>query len=247
MAARSWSASFDSRLRREGARDVGAAVIRVLVAADSEIARAGLESTIVRWGNAEVVGRSTAEPLDVARRVRELEPDVLVVEPRPADDDEASAWLARVGGGAAGVAIVLVGGEAWEVDPLAALDAGVRGVVPSSVTAVELRAAVESAAAGLLALSPEALEAVLGASGARTRASPAVGPGDGAPAAPLTARELDVLSAVAEGLANKQIAARLGISQHTVKTHLAAVFAKLGASSRAEAVTLGARLGVLHL
>lgn len=225
---------------------MGAAVIRVLVAADSEIARAGLESTIVRWGNAEVVGRSTAEPLDVARRVRELEPDVLVVEPRPADDDEASAWLARVGG-AAGVAIVLVGGEAWEVDPLAALDAGVRGVVPSSVTAVELRAAVESAAAGLLALSPEALEAVLGASGARTRASPAVGPGDGAPAAPLTARELDVLSAVAEGLANKQIAARLGISQHTVKTHLAAVFAKLGASSRAEAVTLGARLGVLHL
>lgn len=225
---------------------MGAAVIRVLVAADSEIARAGLESTIVRWGNAEVVGRSTAEPLDVARRVRELEPDVLVVEPRPADDDEASAWLARVGG-AAGVAIVLVGGEAWEVDPLAALDAGVRGVVPSSVTAVELRAAVESAAAGLLTLSPEALEAVLGASGARTRASPAVGPGDGAPAAPLTARELDVLSAVAEGLANKQIAARLGISQHTVKTHLAAVFAKLGASSRAEAVTLGARLGVLHL
>jgi DNA-binding CsgD family transcriptional regulator len=65
------------------------------------------------------------------------------------------------------------------------------------------------------------------------------------PVQPLTPREVEVLAMLAEGLANKSIAARLGISDHTVKTHVAAVFAKLGVSTRAEAVTIAARLGLL--
>lgn len=222
-------------------------MIRVLVAADSELARAGLESLIGRWGIAEVVGHAGTEPQSLAHCVRELEPDVLVVDARAPGDDEAAAWLARIGEGAAGVAIVLVGSEPWEGAPLVALEAGVRGVVASSVTTAELRAAVEAAAAGLVALPPESLAAALGAPGGRAHAFHVREPGGGSPPPPLTPRELDVLSAVAEGLANKQIAARLGISSHTVKTHLAAVYAKLGAASRAEAVTLGARRGVLHL
>lgn len=223
-------------------------MIRVLVAADSELARAGLGSMIARSEVAEVVGHSGIEPSMLARCVHELAPDVLVVDARAGDDEEeAGAWLARIGEGAAGTAIVLVGSDAWERAPLVALEAGVRGAVASSVTAVALRAAVESAAAGLVALAPDSLEAALGDTSGRARASSVREPERGSPLPPLTPRELDVLSAVAEGLANKQIAARLGISSHTVKTHLAAVFAKLGAASRAEAVTLGARRGVLHL
>ena len=59
----------------------------------------------------------------------------------------------------------------------------------------------------------------------------------------LTAREIEVLRALADGLGNKQIAARLAISEHTVKFHVASIFEKLGAASRTEAVTMGIRLG----
>src|SRR5688500_4209012 len=63
----------------------------------------------------------------------------------------------------------------------------------------------------------------------------------------LTARELEVLQLIARGLPNKTIAGQLGISQHTVKFHVAAILSKLGASSRTEAVTLGARRGLVAL
>ncbi len=64
---------------------------------------------------------------------------------------------------------------------------------------------------------------------------------------PLTARELEVLDLVAEGLSNKLIAHRLSISEHTVKTHVASIFAKLGASSRTEAVSQAIRRGLIML
>jgi two-component system, NarL family, nitrate/nitrite response regulator NarL len=70
--------------------------------------------------------------------------------------------------------------------------------------------------------------------------------GTAAPTA-LTAREAQILALLAEGLVNKEIAARLGISRHTVKTHLAALFHKLGVTTRAEAVAAGARAGVILL
>ena len=63
----------------------------------------------------------------------------------------------------------------------------------------------------------------------------------------LTPRELEVLRMIAEGLGNKQIAARLAISEHTVKFHVGSVFAKMRVSTRAEAVMLGARRGLIVL
>jgi ATP/maltotriose-dependent transcriptional regulator MalT len=68
-----------------------------------------------------------------------------------------------------------------------------------------------------------------------------------APVEALTARELDVLALVADGLSNRDIAARLAISDHTVKFHLASIFGKLGVSTRTEAVQRGLRLGVIDI
>ena len=67
------------------------------------------------------------------------------------------------------------------------------------------------------------------------------------PVQPLTPREVEVLHMLAEGLGNKTIARRLGISEHTVKFHVGSIFSKLNASSRTEAVTVGVRQGLVML
>ena len=122
------------------------------------------------------------------------------------------------------------------------LRAGARAVLPRNAAPEEIRAAVRAAAAGLASL-PAAL------SGALLEGTPP--DGVGAPVDTedhvLTTRERQVLTLLGEGLVNKEIAARLGISEHTVKTHLAAIYEKLDASNRAEAVARGLRRGLIML
>jgi DNA-binding CsgD family transcriptional regulator len=126
--------------------------------------------------------------------------------------------------------LVLAAGPA----ALAALRAGARAVLSPEAPAAELAAALGALRAGLLAMPPEALAALLG-----RRAEPA--------GAGLTPREQEVLGLLAAGASNKLIARRLGLSFHTVKAHVAAVLAKLGAGSRADAVARGARAGLVLL
>ncbi|HEU4564389.1 MAG TPA: response regulator transcription factor, partial [Gemmatimonadaceae bacterium] len=128
---------------------------------------------------------------------------------------------------------------AWLAD---ALHAGARGVLHRSASATEIGAAVEAAGAGLAILPLGAAGALLAAiprAAARRPAEP--------PAQPLTPREAEILGMLAEGLGNKIIAARLRISEHTVKTHVASIFGKLRVETRAEAVAVGARLGLIML
>ncbi len=100
-------------------------------------------------------------------------------------------------------------------------------------------------------LSPAQLDAALRAVAVGLRVSlPASSPGfaEAEPSRPLlTPRELEILACLGEGMSNKAVARRLGISAHTVKFHLEAVFAKLGATSRAEAVAKGLRRGLILL
>ncbi len=128
-------------------------------------------------------------------------------------------------------------------DAAGAVRAGARAVLPNGVRAEALAAAVAAVAAGLVVFPADDAAGVLGVdevpNGLDGGAAPAVGP--------LSARERDVLGLVAEGLANKQIAYRLGISEHTVKTHIASLFTKLHAGTRAEAVVTAARSGLLLL
>jgi DNA-binding NarL/FixJ family response regulator len=117
---------------------------------------------------------------------------------------------------------------------------GVVAVLPRDVSADELLAAVQAAAAGLVTLTRESAAAF--APPVRSTRSALV---DGLE--PLTPRELEILGLLADGLANKEIAARLQISSHTVKTHVQSVFTKLGAETRTEAVALGVRRGLILL
>jgi len=107
-----------------------------------------------------------------------------------------------------------------------------------------LAAALRSDADVVVVAEAEDADLVVGERATAT-AAPALAPA--LEGAPLTARELAVLRLVAEGLGNKEIAARLDISAHTVKFHVASVLAKLGAQSRTEAVSTGLRTGLLPL
>jgi len=118
---------------------------------------------------------------------------------------------------------------------LQALRAGASAVVGIDADEEMLAAAVMSADAGLVALPPGAVRL--------PDASDALA----MPPEPLTPREIEVLGLLAAGDSNKTIAARLSISVHTVKFHISSILAKLGVSSRTEAVALGLRLGIVLL
>jgi DNA-binding NarL/FixJ family response regulator len=145
--------------------------------------------------------------------------------------------------------VVLVSSRVPQAAIAAMLRAGARGVLPDDATGDEIAAAIDAAAAGLVVVPPELVSDLVGVPAERSDGAGLAGaPARPAPAAPaLTPREREVLSMLAEGLPNKLIAARLGISEHTVKTHLEAIFDKLGASTRAEAVARGVRRGLLLL
>lgn len=132
-------------------------------------------------------------------------------------------------------AIVLLASDPHASTTLEALRSGVRAVLSRDASPEQMIAAVQAVAAGLVVVQPEDLDPWVGSPRAVELAEA------------LTARETEVLGMVAEGLANKAIAHRLGISEHTVKFHLTSIMGKLSAASRTEAVTRGIRQGLILL
>jgi DNA-binding NarL/FixJ family response regulator len=206
-------------------------VTRIVIAASSAVVRAGLEALLSATPGWEVAG-SFAD----ASHVDSLRPDVLVAALPVGGLPVVSNGMSNAGATGA-PAIVLITSEGqpeWTAD---ALRSGVRALLPRDAPAAAILAAVEAAANGLAVIDPQELEGLLG--------SP--GPVDAADTggAPLTPRELEVLRMMADGAANKEIAWKLAISEHTVKFHVASVMGKLNASSRTEAVTRGLRRGLI--
>jgi DNA-binding NarL/FixJ family response regulator len=141
----------------------------------------------------------------------------------------------------AGRAILLLSDNPDEAQELFELDLPAWGVLPVNASEDELKAALGALAEGLWVGAPGLMRDLL----ARKPASP-VYENEGEVQA-LTERETEVLQLTAQGLANKQIALRLGISEHTVKFHLSSLYAKLGVTSRTEAVRSGSRRGLVTL
>jgi DNA-binding NarL/FixJ family response regulator len=209
-------------------------VTRVVVAATSPAIRAGLGALLAGHPGItvlEVPGR----PAALAELAETVEADVILLALEPGEPLPLPLGL---GPDAAGreQAVVVLGDDPAGDWVQRALRAGAHGGLSRTAGAEQIVAAVAAAAAGLV---------VLPGAPATTRARPVLEAV--APVQPLTPREVEVLAMVAEGLANKVIADRLGISEHTVKTHVGAVFGKLRVSTRAEAVAIGARLGLLML
>ncbi len=212
-------------------------MIRVAVVVRSRALRAALERAVSQRASVVVV------PLPVggaAAPMAQLDADVALIDLAEWSNADGPA---RPSPGTA--VIVLV--EAPDAALIAAtLDAGARGVLPYSASIAELTAAVEAAAAGLVVL-PASHGPATAPERRRRRADgrgpDAAGGGGGG----LTEREREVLALLAGGLPNRAIGARLGISQQTVKTYVAAILDKLDAATRAEAVAIGLRRGLIML
>jgi DNA-binding NarL/FixJ family response regulator len=164
---------------------------------------------------------------DVVASVDARAPDVLVTDSAEDLADEP----------AEAVPVLVLGDVARAAD---ALRFGAAAVLPPAVGARVLRAAVRAAALGLTTLPAEFRHALVEGAGRLHNEGE-----DDAPAAGLTARELQVLQLLAEGASNKQIARRLDITPHTAKFHVAAIAGKLGASGRTDAVAKAMRLGLV--
>lgn len=193
-------------------------MIRVLLASQS----AELETVIRSSASLQLAGR-----LDAPIAGTDLAADVLVAEIETGNDYDWRA-LAELP-----IPVVLLMDPSNSALINAVLRAGVRGVLSWDATPQEIESALAAVNAGLVVTAPEFL--------------PGLHPSAEELAEPLSERELEVLDLLAEGLSNKLIAHRLSISEHTVKTHVAAIFAKLGASSRTEAVSQAIRRGLVML
>ncbi len=194
-------------------------MISVLVAAVSPVIRAGLKTLVEQMPDFEVAGSSGSPGL--AERALELHPGVVLWHVSP--EEEAAATLQEM----RDQPVLLLTSNA----PLEMIRAGARGVLPPYASEAQIAAALHATAADLVVLTPE---------GAAAPPVPHTASG-------LTARETEVLRMIAEGLANKEIAHRLNISEHTVKFHVSSLLGKLGAGSRAEAIGLGIRQGAIML
>jgi two-component system, NarL family, response regulator YdfI len=206
-------------------------VTTVLVAAQRATPRARLEAVVAASRALRLV--SGLPGASLARQVQALRPDVVLLD---LDGRPLDALLAEL---PASAVLVVLADAPWRVRADVAVERGlVRGVLPRDANSGEILAAIDAVVAGLVALHPDAL-------GARARREPLPSRVGADPAQSLTAREIEVLGMLAEGLGNKIIAARLGISSHTAKFHVASILAKLGAGSRTEAVAIGMRRGLV--
>ncbi|MEV5895609.1 response regulator transcription factor [Nonomuraea fuscirosea] len=203
--------------------------VRLLIADDHPVVRDGIRGMFTGDPGFEVLGEAGdgAQAVDLARV---LDPDVILMDLRMPRMDGVSAIkeLARLGVRAR---VLVLTTYDTDKDVLPAVEAGATGYLLKDTSRDELVRAVRAAARGEAVLSPSVATRLLG----QVRA----------PADPLSARELEVLRLIADGATNREAAARLFISEATVKSHVLHIYAKLGVNDRAAAVAVAFRRGLL--
>jgi DNA-binding NarL/FixJ family response regulator len=205
-------------------------MIRLLIADDHPVVRDGLRGILEASGEFEVVGEA-ANGREAVDRAAALKPDVVLMDLRMPDVDGVTAIKLLAERGVPARVLVLTTFDT-DTDVVPAIEAGATGYLLKDSPPAELLRGVRAAARGEAVLSPSVATRLLGQ--VRTPA-----------ADPLSQRELDILGLISHGNSNKEAAARLFISEATVKTHVLHIFAKLGVNDRAAAVAVGFERGLL--
>jgi DNA-binding NarL/FixJ family response regulator len=205
-------------------------MIRLLIADDHPVVRDGLRGMVAGEPDLEVVGEAATgvEALALVPRVR---PDVALVDLRMPELDGV-ATIRALRERHPEVRVLVLTTFDSDRDVVSAIEAGATGYLLKDAPRAELFRAIRAAARGEAVLAPAAVSRPVGQ--LRQPATPA-----------LTARELQLLELVARGASNREAAARLHVSEATVKTHLVHAFGKLGVSDRTAAVTVALERGLL--
>ncbi|WP_433047284.1 response regulator [Dactylosporangium sp. CS-033363] len=204
--------------------------IRVVVADDQTAVREGLALMLSLLDDVEVVGEA-ADGEACLELVARFSPDVVLMDLRMPRRDGVSATGA-IRASHPGTRVVVLTTYADDDHILAALQAGALGYLTKDAGRVQIAQAVRAAAAGQSVMDPQVQQRLLAAA-VQGGAAPVVA---AAPVDGLTARETEVLSLIASGLSNREIAERLYVSEVTVKSHINRLFAKIGVRDRAQAV-----------
>ena len=212
-------------------------MIRVFIVAASPLARAGLENLLATREVQVVASGGSIDAL--AEMLADTAPDVVLID---ASGEPLDAMMESIAssGLASDVSVVLLGDGMTAAASAEALRAGIRAALPGDISPEQLVSALQAVNSGLIVLHASHADEALAAGSAAARPTDEL-------AESLTRREVEVLQMLAAGLSNKEIAARLGISDHTVKFHVASILGKLGAGTRTEAVSLGIRRGLVLL
>jgi DNA-binding NarL/FixJ family response regulator len=220
----------------------GERTVRIVVADDQEVVRAGFGALLDTQPDFTVVG-SAADGAEAVRACREHRPDVVLMDVRMPvmDGIEATRRIAAEAARGAVPRILMLTTFDLDEHVYDALAAGASGFLLKDVTAERLFDAVRVIAAGQALLAPTVTRRLIGEF-ARLRPQPSP-PVDRLRV--LTPRETGVLRLVAEGLSNPEIAARLVISEETVKTHVSRVLGKLGLRDRTQAVVAAYESGLV--
>ncbi|MFD7896260.1 response regulator [Streptomyces sp. NPDC059568] len=211
---------------------------RVIVADDQAVVREGIVMLLGLLPGIEVVG-AAKDGEEAVALVAELGPDVVLMDLRMPRCDGVEATR-RIRAEHPGTQVVVLTTYADDDSLFAALRAGARGYLTKDAQGEEIVRAVEDVLAGQAGLAPAVQRRLLERVTAPLAAPAPVELPDG-----LTAREAEVLSLVAEGLSNKEIAQRLHIGAATVKTHINNLFAKTGVRDRAQAVRYAYQRGLI--
>lgn len=212
--------------------------VRVLVVDDHEVVRIGLRTALEDVEDVQIVGEAATAQEAVAEANR-LRPDVVLMDVRlGAEGDRGGIDACReLMSGDTGVKVLMFSSYGERETVLAAIMSGAVGYITKNVRRSELVDALRTAARGDSLLDPRVVAPIL--EQLRSVSQEQVRHDGG-----LTAREQDVLALIAEGITNRQIAARLVISEHTARNHVGSILGKLGFTSRTEAAVYAARLGL---
>jgi DNA-binding NarL/FixJ family response regulator len=216
-------------------------VIRVLLADDQALVRAGFRALLDAQDDIEVVGEA-ADGEEAARLAADLLPDVVLMDIRmPGVDGLAATRMIAENGRCDGVRIVIL--TTFELDEYVfeAIRSGASGFLVKDTEPVELIRGVRAVAAGDALLSPGVTRRLIGEFAARAKQTRPVDTLD-----PLTDREREVMALVAGGLSNEEIAERLVVSPATAKTHVSRAMVKLGVRDRAQLVVLAYESGLVR-
>ena len=205
--------------------------VRLLLADDHPVVRAGLRAVLQLQPGIEVVAE-TGSPAEAVGLARSTCPDVVLMDLQFDGEMAGVAATAEIVRLPDAPRVIVLTTYDTEADILAAIEAGATGYLLKDAAPDELAAAVRAAAAGQTALAPGVAQKLV----ARVRS----------PRRSLSAREMEVLVLVSDGLSNAEISKRLFLSQATVKSHLVHVFTKLGVDSRTSAVAAAIDAGLIR-